>query len=123
MRRKFPARACDRCGKSISERADGSGLRAHKCPHGVECVAPAWTHPDDARKHDVGCDVCKARVRQLTDLEAVIIELGFAIEDPCPPSAIELARALVKFAQRVPEEQRGNAIATLNLIGCMIAAQ
>lgn len=123
MRRKFPTHPCDRCGKSISERADGSSLRAHKCPHGVECVAPAWNHPNDARPHNIQCEHCRAKVRQLSDLEAVIIELGFAIEDPCPVSAIEFARALVKFGQDVPEGQRGNAISVLRLIGCMIAAQ
>lgn len=33
---------CHRCGKLISERSDGSGPVAHQCPHGKQCIAPAW---------------------------------------------------------------------------------
>ncbi len=111
MRRKFPARMCERCGKSISERADGSGLRAHKCQHGNECVAPSFVHPHDGRTHGVTCPECireetEAKARHASNLEEVIMGLAFCIEDPCPADAVTLASALVEFGQAVPEAKR-----------------
>jgi len=37
---------CDRCGREVSARTDGSGPVAHRCPHGSECVGPAWSRRD-----------------------------------------------------------------------------
>lgn len=34
---------CRQCFKTISERTDGSGIVAHKCPHGEQCIRPAWS--------------------------------------------------------------------------------
>lgn len=111
MRRKGTVRTCESCGKQISERVDGDGLRAHKCEHGNECVAPAWCHPKDGRTHNVPCLEC-ARARealkseQSTALEKLVMDLAFAIEDPCGVEAIKLAGALVTFGRSVPEKNR-----------------
>jgi hypothetical protein len=48
----------------------------------------------------------------MTEEQQLIIELGFAIEDPLGRDAILLARALVRFARRVPEANR-RAVAEL----------
>ena len=120
-------RPCQRCGRTISERADGSGLRAHKCSHGVECQPPR-----DSPRHNLECATCKrlrdesSKLCHVVDPESVIIELGFTIEDPCPASALELARALVAFGRSVPEDQRSKAIEILGLlreIGCVVTAE
>ena len=42
----------------------------------------------------------------LDDEQKLIIELGFAIEDPLGIDTILLARALVRFARKVPEGNR-----------------
>ena len=111
MRRKGPTRACEACGKLISQRVDGDGLRAHKCEHGHECVAPAWCHPKDGRTHNVPCLEC-AREReayktaQSTELENLVMALAFAIEDPCGIEAIKLAGELVRFGRAIPTQHR-----------------
>lgn len=47
---------CDSCGQYVAERPDRSGIAAHRCPHGVECIL----EPGDPRigKSDWGCKVC-----------------------------------------------------------------
>jgi hypothetical protein len=102
---------CERCGKNISERANGSELRAHKCEHGNECVSPSYIHPHDGRTHHVPCPECNrfeasAKVKQLADLDAGIMSLAFLIEDPCPADAVTLASALVEFGRAVPDGKR-----------------
>lgn len=42
MRTKHQKKTCERCGKVISESVTGSGLLAHRCPHGKQCIGPAW---------------------------------------------------------------------------------
>lgn len=51
-------------------------------------------------------------IMAMTEEQQLIIELGFAIEDPLGRDAILLARALVRFARRVPEANR-RAVAEL----------
>jgi hypothetical protein len=118
VRRKFPAHTCERCGKSISERADGSGLRAHKCEHGNECVAPSSIHPHDGRTHGVPCSQCTrlpdaAKLQHASSLEQGVMDLAFCIEDPCPASAITLARALIDFGRAIPEGKRDDVVAVI----------
>lgn len=40
------------------------------------------------------------------DLENLVLELAFMIDDPCGVDAIELARALVELGRTVPEKHR-----------------
>lgn len=49
---------CDQCGQEVAERADRSGIVAHRCPHGVECVLERG----DPRigRGGWGCGVCRA---------------------------------------------------------------
>lgn len=42
----------------------------------------------------------------MTEEQQLIIELGFAIEDPLGLDAILLARALLRFARKVPVANR-----------------
>lgn len=111
MRAKGEVRTCETCGKEIRERLDGSGLRSHKCQHGHECVAPVNVHPRDGRTHNVPCLECArereaCKTEQSTAVETLVMDLAFAIEDPCGVEAIKLAGALVRFGQNVPEGNR-----------------
>jgi hypothetical protein len=107
MRAKGEIRTCETCGKQIRERLDGSGLRSHKCQHGHECIAPVNVHPRDGRTHNVPCLECaRERHAQPGDFAALVMDLAFAIEDPCGVEAIELARRLVEFGRAIPEHHR-----------------
>ena len=48
--------ACEQCGQTVAVRPDRSGIVAHRCPHGVECIL----EPGDPRigKSDGVCRVC-----------------------------------------------------------------
>jgi hypothetical protein len=46
----------------------------------------------------------------LSEENALVLELGFAIEDPLGLDAVLLARALLRFGQRVPPENRREVI-------------
>jgi len=118
VRTKGAVRTCIGCGKQIRERVGGGGLRAHKCQHGHECIAPADVHPKDGRVHGVTCPECirerSSAIRvQASELEKLVMDLAFAIEDPCGVEAIGLARALVMFGQTAPEANRALAIQCL----------
>jgi len=47
---------CEQCGQSVAVRADRSGIVAHRCPHGIECIL----EPGDPRvgKSDWACKEC-----------------------------------------------------------------
>jgi hypothetical protein len=47
---------------------------------------------------------------QPSELSEVVMAVAFAIEDPCPLDAIELARALVQLGQAVPIEHRKTVV-------------
>jgi len=60
-------------------------------------------------------EACSERSQLTTITEHnLILELGFAIEDPLGVEAIELAKALLKFGQRIPPDQRRAMIASLD---------
>ena len=110
MRARGDVRTCETCGKEIRERLDGSGLRSHKCQHGHECVAPVSVNPRDGRTHNVPCLECaRERHAQPGDFATLVMDLAFAIEDPCGVEAIEFARRLVEFGRATPADQRVKA--------------
>lgn len=47
---------CEQCFQIVAVRPDGSGIVAHKCPHGVDCIL----EPGDPRIGKAGwaCKIC-----------------------------------------------------------------
>lgn len=74
---KHTKRACELCRKVVSERTDGSGLVAHKCPHSVQCVRPEWS-----RMQAGTCEFCAAeRVRSIANESVHQKPVGGAMHD------------------------------------------
>ncbi len=116
MRTKGAIRTCIGCGKQIRERVGGGGLRAHKCRHGNPCGWSSFS--PNGHAHGIACPECirerSSAIRvQASELEKLVMDLAFAIEDPCGVEAIGLARALVMFGQTAPEANRALAIQCL----------
>lgn len=60
--------ACARCGRIVGERKDGSAPMAHKCPHGKQCVEPAWSKAFGTRCEE--CERLHRKTRPVRTLEA-----------------------------------------------------
>ena len=80
MRRKLSRATCGRCSKVVAllER----GPRAHKCPHGRQCVAPAWVKPALAV---VDCPKCLAPGMTAPELLKEVELLREALVDALEP--------------------------------------
>ena len=53
--------------------------------------------------------------------ENLVLELAFAIDDPCGVDAILLAKALIEYGRAVPESQRRETAAELQKIALNLA--
>lgn len=45
-------------------------------------------------------------MQQLDDRQSLVVELAFAIEDPCGDDELKLARALIEFGRSMRAEDR-----------------
>ena len=58
--RNRAAVVCDQCGQEVDERPDRSGIVAHRCPHGKECILEEGD-PRIGHKSGWACEVCPLR--------------------------------------------------------------
>lgn len=63
----------------------------------------------------------KDKFDPLSNLEQAVMDLAFCIEDPCPASAIRLAKALIEFGRAIPENQRDEVAALVSQLTCILA--
>ena len=49
------------------------------------------------------------------ELNALVLEMAYAIEDPCGLVAIQFARSLLQFGRSVPESKRQTCIRLLQV--------
>jgi hypothetical protein len=93
---KRPKRICLLCQTTVAVLKDG-GLHAHLCQHGLRCYSGS-------------CRKCVGNASE----SVLVMDLAFAIDDPCGSDAIDLARALVRLGKTIPERHRRTFLSLCN---------
>lgn len=58
----------------------------------------------------------------MSEMDELVMDLAFAIDDPCGLDAIQLARALIEFGRSIPAAQRVNVAKSLTVAAAKVAA-